>query len=107
MSCSSPGGFVTIKLEPEFGAVIGGQHRIIQLWNAKTSKLTGTVASVGIYLLQKNLCVGEWAHCKAGILDLRKGATYVTDALPRNVEAMVTSELAWLDSFFQQFAKVA
>lgn len=104
---SSPAGLVTIKLEPEFGVVLGGQHRIVQLWNAKGSNLTRTVAGVGIYLLQKNLCVGESAHCKAGILDLRKGELYVADALPANVEAMVASEFAWLDGFFKQYSKAA
>jgi hypothetical protein len=98
---------VTIKLEPEFGAVMKDQHRVVQLWNAKTSNLSRTVAGVGIYLLEKHLCVGDWAHCKAGILDLRKGAMYTADALPRNVEAMATSEFAWLDGFFEQFTKAA
>jgi len=106
-ACSSPGGFVSIKLEPEFGIVSKGQHRIVQLWNSKGSNLTRTVAGVGIFLLEKNLCVGDFAHCKAGILDLRKREIYVTDALPANIEAMVQSEFAWLDGFFKQYSKAA
>jgi hypothetical protein len=104
---SSPAGLVTIKLEPEFGMVSKGQRRLVQLWNAKGSNLTRTVAGVGIYLLQTNLCVGEFAECKAGILDLRKKELYVADAFPANVEAMVTSEFAWLDGFFKQYSKAA
>jgi hypothetical protein len=104
---SSPARHVAIKLEPEFGAVMNGQRRIVQLWNAKGSSLTRTVAGVGIYLLQKNLCVGDLADCKAGILDLRKRELYVADVLPANVEAMVTSEFAWLDGFFKQYDKAA
>ncbi len=106
-TCSTPGGFVTIKLEPEFGTVFIGQRRVVQIWNSKNSSLSKTVAGVGIYLLEKHLCVGDFADCKGGILDLRKRELLVADALPANVEAMVTSEFAWLDSFFKPYAKAA
>jgi hypothetical protein len=106
-SCSSPGGFVTIKLEPEFGTVMNGQRRIVQIWNSKGSNLTRTVAGVGIYLLQKHLCVGDFADCKGGILDLRRRELFLSDALPANVESMVTSEFAWLDGFFKLQSKAA
>jgi hypothetical protein len=105
--CSSPGGFVTIRLEPEFGAVMNGQRRAVQLWNSKGSNLTRTAAGVGIYLLQKHLCQGDFADCKGGILDLRRRELFVSDALPANVEAMVTTELAWLDGFFKVHKKAA
>jgi hypothetical protein len=106
-NCSSPGGFVTVKLEPEFGTVFNGQRRIVQIWNSKLTNLNRTAAGVGIYLLEKHLCVKSFASCKAGILDLRKGELLVADALPANIEAIVTSEFAWLDGFFQAQSKAA
>ena len=106
-SASSPGKFVTIKLEPEFGAVMDGKRRLIQLWNSKGSNLSRVVAGVGIYLIQKTICVGDFADCKGGILDLRKRELYVADALPTNVEAMIASEFAWLDGFFSAHSKAA
>jgi hypothetical protein len=106
-SCSSPGGCVTIKLEPEFGAVMNGQRRIVQLWNSKLANLNRNAAGVGIYLLQKHLCVGEFANCKSGILDLRKGELFLADALPSHIEAMVASEFAWLDGFFKSYSEAA
>jgi hypothetical protein len=106
-SCSSPGGHLTIKLEPEFGFVKNGQRRLAQLWNSKGANLTRTAAGVGIFLLESHLAVGEFADCKAGILDLRKRDLLVYDAVPRNVQAMVTSELAWVDSFFATQKKAA
>lgn len=105
--CSSPQGFVKIKLEPEFGSVVNGQRRIVQLWNCSGSNLTRTIAGVGIYLLQKELCQGEFSDCKPGILDLRKRQLYLAEALPASIEAMVTSELAWLDRFFKTYSKAA
>lgn len=106
-SCLSPQGLVTIKLEPEFGAVVNGQPRIVQLWNCSGSNLTRTIAGVGIYFLQKHLCQGDFVHCRAGILDLRKRELYLADALPANIEAIATSELAWLDGFFKAYSKAA
>lgn len=105
-SYSSPLGLVTIKLEPEFGAVVNNQHRAIQIWNSSGSNLSRTVAGVGIYLLGR-LCQGDFAHCKPGILDLRKRELYLSDALPPNIEPIVTSELAWLDGFVQAHSKAA
>jgi hypothetical protein len=105
-SYSSPLGLVTIKLEPEVGAVVNNQHRAIQIWNSSGSNLSRTVAGVGIYLLGR-LCQGDFAHCKPGILDVRKRELYLSDALPPNIEPIVTSELAWLDGFFQAHSKAA
>jgi hypothetical protein len=106
-NCSSPGGFVTIKLEPEFGTVFNGQRRIVQVWNSKATNLNRTAAGVGIYLLEKHLCVDAFASCKGGILDLRKGELLVADVLPANIEAIIRGEFAWLDSFFQAYSKAA
>jgi hypothetical protein len=105
--CASPAGLVKIRLEPEFGMVMNGQRRIVQLWNSKGSNLTRTAAGVGIYLLQKHLCIGDFADCKGGILDLRRRELFVSDALPANIEAMVTSEFAWLDGFFKTESEAA
>jgi hypothetical protein len=87
--------------------VINGQRRLVQLWNCKGTNLTRTVAGVGIYFFEKHLCVGDFADCKGGILDLRRRELFVADALPPNVEAMVTSEFAWLDGFFKAYGKAA
>jgi hypothetical protein len=103
----SPEGLLSVKLEPEFGAVVNGQRRLIQIWNSKGATLTRIVAGVGIYLLEKGLCTGEYENCKAGILDLRRSSLFVYDALPRSVQTMVTTELAWADSFFKTHAKAA
>jgi hypothetical protein len=106
-NCSSPRGIVTIKLEPEFGTVFNGQRRLVQVWNSKATNLNRTAAGVGIYLLEKYLCVDAFASCKGGILDLRKGELLVADVLPANIEAIVRGEFAWLDSFFQAHSKAA
>jgi hypothetical protein len=58
-------------------------------------------------LLETHLAAGEFADCKAGILDLRKRDLLVYDILPPNVEAMATSELAWADGFFKAQKKAA
>jgi hypothetical protein len=107
-SCSSPAGLLTIKLEPEFGyKTLEGKRRIIQLWNTKGAGLSRKVAGVGIYLLQKHLCVADLTDCTAGILDLRKAELYTADALPGNIEAMINAEFAWLDSFLVAQLKAA
>jgi hypothetical protein len=76
-SCSSPAGFVTIKLEPEFGVIRNDQRRIVQLWNCKGSNLTRTAAGVGIYVLERYLCLGDFADCKGGFLTFA-GANYTS-----------------------------
>ena len=65
-----------------------------------------TAAGVGIFLLEKHLAIDKIGDCKAGILDLRKRDLLVYDALPPNVQAMVTSELAW-DVVFRDEKKAA
>jgi hypothetical protein len=52
-------------------------------------------------LLQKHLCVGDFALCKAGMLDVRKQQLFVADSLPIQAETIVASEMAWLDGFFK------
>jgi hypothetical protein len=104
---SSPRGRVSVKLEPEFGTVMNGQRRIIQVWNSKGSNLTRTAAGVGIFLLERHLCVGDFADCKGGILDLRRRELFGADALPATIAAMVASEFAWLDGFFEAQGKAA
>lgn len=99
-ACKSPEGFLTVKLEPEFGIVMNDQRRVVQVWNTKDS-LTRTAAGVGIYLLQNHLCKEGFADCRAGVLDLRKRNLFIADALPPNMGAIVASELAWADGFFK------
>jgi hypothetical protein len=57
--------------------------------------------------MQKHLCVGECTDCAAGILDLRKRHLFVADSFPTRVEAMVTTEFAWADSFFREHRQAA
>ena len=66
-TCSSPGGYLTIRLEPEFGFIKNGQRRLVQLWKSQSANLTKTAAGVGIYLLESHLAGGEFSDCKAGI----------------------------------------
>jgi len=107
-NCSSPEGHLTVKLEPEFGFIpTSGQRRIVQMWNSKSANLTRDAVGVGIYLMQKHLCVGECTDCAAGILDLRKRHLFVADSFPTRVEAMVTTEFAWADSFFREHRQAA
>jgi hypothetical protein len=86
---------------------LNNQDRLVLLWGAKGSSLTKTVAGVGIYLLEKHLCVGEFADCKAAILDVRKRELNVADLHRPSYQAMVASEFAWLDSFFELHSKAA
>jgi hypothetical protein len=106
-TCSSPKGYLTIKLEPEFGVVDKGNRQLVQIWNTKSVELKPIIAGVGIYLMQKHLLSGEFADCACVILDLRKGRPFITDRLPAQIPMMVSSEFAWVDNFFEQFAKAA
>lgn len=105
--CSSPGNHLTVKLRPEFGLVKDGKRQLVQLWPSQAPGLTQTTAAIGIYLLKQHLAVGEYADCSCSILDLRRKRSYVADAIPPGVPAMVASEFAWADSFFGQQAKAA
>jgi hypothetical protein len=108
---TTPGGFVTVKLEPEFGIVKAGHRRIVQLWYSKNTTLAKQSVILGNYLIQKHLCVGEFVDCKAGILDLRKKELLLADTgSPQVMEMMIASEFAWIDSYFksqEDAAKVA
>jgi hypothetical protein len=102
-TCTSPGGYITLKLEPEFGMSPPGQpKRIIQLWYSKNNTLSRNSVLLGTHLMQKHLCVGEFADCKPGILDLRKKHLHILEvSSPQIMDTMVATEFAWVDSFFK------
>lgn len=101
-NCLTPGGYVTVKLEPEFGLVKDGHRRIVQLWYSKNTTLSKHAVMLGTHLIQKHLCVGDFADCKAGILDLRRRELLVVNAgTPAVMEVMVATEFAWIDAFFK------
>lgn len=102
-SCVSPAGYLTVKLEPEFGVVQhDGARRIVQAWYSKALSLNKHSVFMGTHLIQKYLCVGDYADCQAGILDLRKKHLLVVDPrLGSTLETMLASEFAWADSFFK------
>jgi len=101
-SCVSPSGYLTVKLEPEFGMIHSGHKRIVQLWYSKNVALSKSSVMLGNHLIKKHLCVGDYADCKAGILDLRKKELLLVDSgTPQVLDMMVASEFAWADSFFK------
>lgn len=106
-TCSSPGGHLKIKLEPAFGCIREEQRLILHAWNSQSVSLPKNVAGCGLYLMQQHLCVEEFAKCVPAILDLRKRELFIARAVPPMIEAMVASELAWADGFFNAFANAA
>lgn len=103
----TPAGFATIKMDPEFGIFFKGSNRIVQIWSSQTSGLNKAAVWAGLYLLEKHLCVDDFSHCKAGLLDLRKGDLLVADAIPSSMKIVIDSELAWIDNFFKEHSKAA
>lgn len=106
-SCSSPNGFLTVKLEPEFGVIYKGNRLLVQIWTSNTSNLSTQAAGVGAYLLSSHLCQGEFANCKGAVLDLRKKGLFLYDALPPAIPIIVATEFAWADAFFKSQKKAA
>ncbi len=104
---STPLRYLSVKLEPEFGAVIKGERRLIHLWYAKDASLSKPSITIGNRLIQKHLCVGEFSDCKASILDLRKKEllTVVGDDLVTDL--LISGEFAWIDNFFKAHEKPA
>lgn len=92
---------MSVKLEPEFGVVTQHGRRLVQVWYSKDASLSRTAVTVGNRLIQKNLCVGEFADCKAGILDLRKRELLLTEGNEVVMDLMVSSEFAFIDNFFK------
>ncbi len=101
----SPKGFLTIKLEPEFGLLGRGGRRLVSLWNTMKPELTPQAAGVGIHLIESYLCIGECVDCKGMVLDLRKSRPYVTDAIPEQVKTALAKELNWVDNYFETLPK--
>src|ERR1043166_3132403 len=89
-ACTTPGGYLTVKLEPEFGLIKGDQKRIVQLWYSKSTKLSKHSIMLGNHLIKKYLCQREFADCKPGILDLRKKELFTVDpGTPSVLDAMI------------------
>jgi hypothetical protein len=104
---SSPKGHLVVKLEPEFGMVVNGERRLVQLWSNQGTALKQITAGAGIYLLTQKLSTASYSDCKCVILDLRKRQVFAADKIPAHTSTMVLSELAWADSFFEASAKAA
>ena len=104
---ASPSGYVTVKLEPTFGCARQGHRFIIHTWNSQTLTLSRKVAGCRIHLIQQHLCAGDFADCIPAILDVRKRELFSARAVPPLTAALVSSELAWADSFFKTFSKAA
>lgn len=99
----TPGKHLSVKLEPEFGAVIGGMRFLVQIWYAKETKLSKTAISIGNWLLEKHLCEGEFKGCRTAILDLRRRQIMQPEFDPLAMDLMIKSEFAWIDKFFQAY----
>ncbi|HZP75841.1 MAG TPA: hypothetical protein VFB45_06855 [Pseudolabrys sp.] len=106
-TCQSPLGHLKIKLEPEFGVVVGSRKRLVHLWSNQGTNLKAFVAGGGIYLMQQHLLKNGFDDCECVILDLKKSYVFASDGIPANVIAMTNSELAWADSFFHAAAEAA
>jgi hypothetical protein len=98
---STPGKYLSIKLEPEFGAVLSGEKRLLQVWYSKDTTLSKTAIGIGERLIEKHLCVGSYSDCKAGILDLWRKAVLVHEPDDIAMDLMIAGEFAWIDGFFQ------
>jgi hypothetical protein len=107
VTISSPRDHLRVRLEPAFGYVTKDQRRMVHTWSAQAPALTQNLAACGLYLLKQNLCVAEYGDCVPSILDLRKVALYISEAIPPLAGAMVASEMAWADGFFESSAKAA
>jgi hypothetical protein len=97
----SPGGHLAVRLEPEFGAVLSGTPRLLQVWYAKDLNLSKTAIGVGERLIEKHLCVGKFSSCKAGILDLRRKEVLDHSSDDQAMDILIAGEFAWADAFFQ------
>jgi len=98
---TSPKGHLTVKLQPAFGCVIDGERWLIQLFYAKDETLSKSSVSLGNRMMEKNLVVGDFANCKAGILDLRKCKILSPQADALAMDLLLDSEFGWVDSFFE------
>jgi hypothetical protein len=102
---TTPGGYLTVKLKPEFGAVLNGTRFLVHIWYSKDTSLSKTAVTLGNHLIQKHLCVGDFADCTAGILDLRKKELLDIQGNDQVMDLLISSEFAWIDNFF--FAREA
>jgi hypothetical protein len=102
--CTTPKGYLTIRLAPEFGIESKAGRRLVTLWNVKAPAMTQKIAATGIYLKQQHLQMEQFSDCKCAIFDLRKAAMFVSDVVPTEVATIVAKEFAWVDSFFEQAA---
>jgi hypothetical protein len=107
VSVKSPGGFLTVKLEPTFGYTLNGKRRLVHTWASQTASLSKHALGCGLYLLKQNVCAGEFSDCTPTILDLGKRHLAIAEAFHPMVGAMAASELAWADGFFNSAAKAA
>jgi hypothetical protein len=98
---STPRGHLSVKLEPELGAVINGERRLVHVWYSKDLSLSRTAVTVGHRLIQKHLCTGAFEDCKASILDLRKKQLLTVEGDTLVMDLMISGEFAWIDNFFQ------
>jgi hypothetical protein len=57
--------------------------------------------------MKKHLAVGDFDDCSCALLDLRRARLFVADSIPANIAPMISSEIAWVDNFFEQAAKAA
>ncbi len=100
-SVVTPGNYVRVKLEPDFGAVVNGNRRLVQVWYSKSTSLTKNAVTLGTYFIKKHLCVGEFTDSQPGILDLGKKELVTVEGSELVMDLMVSSEFAWIDNFFK------
>jgi hypothetical protein len=97
---TTPGGYLTVKLKPEFGTVLNGSRFLVHVWYSKDTSLSKTTVTLGNHLIQKNLCVGDFTNCTACILDLRRKELLDVKGDDQVMDLLISSEFAWIDNFF-------
>lgn len=93
----------SVKIEPEFGFVKDGQRCIVQIWYSKNRPLSKTAVRLGLRLMEKHLCVGEFADCQVAILDLRKCELAQIPLDAAVLDIMISSEFALVDHIFATY----
>jgi len=89
-----PAGELVVRLEPEFGVIIGGRRRIYQLWTSRSIALPKSVAGMGVLALELGLKIGAFEDCDFYILNLDTGRAHGAKSIPKSASAALPTELS-------------
>ncbi len=102
---TSPLGYLTINVRPSACLVHGGRKKIISIWNTKSPSLNQITAAVGLTVMRRALPHDD--KNEHIIADLRKKGSYIAESFSPAISAMLASELAFADTFYEQAAGVS